>query len=688
MTINSIDRHIILVSIIFITLILISDYAYSDQLSGTITSKITIRTDASIGNVNRYILGSNIKGYYKDDKKGVYNNKASGVWNPVLHRPVQIFVDAVKNAGIKSLRWNQVGVMDWHRGVGDIKTRKTQMFGLHEFLTFCEAVGAIPVITISALKDTPDGSADLVEYLNSPLNGKNPNGEIDWAMKRKQDGRSEPWNVKWFEYGNETFNELKDSTSYAEEYIKIQEAMKLVDPEISLGAIFDDSINIEGGWSYNVMGRIGNNLDYAVTHIYLPNIKQNGANYFSKEKIARATLASDSDIQYRLSKYNEMIALVSGRDDIKLAVTEFNGGFVQESPVPYRHTLLNAIHNAEQIRLFLDPRNKILFANHWLLANEYWGMLVGGLDGHSGLVKQANYLVFEIYNRYLGDEALDVNIVAPRVVYEGGLGVSPRVGKFRDGAWERLSNTPFEWDLSWGAPVDQKQVNGKLEVKFSGDKDVDYYHATKMFDVEPNTGYRLQMKLKATKLKNGVVGLILEDARGWSKTYYQSKNMADLGTTDWEKVSVEMQTSLDTSKLRVAVRRFRGDGHISGLVEVKDVVLFKNKRSFGAYPVISSIITKDFDNNNLYIIVLNKSLNAKNDITITLAGNTDKYKVFSAELMSGKSPFSSNMKATEPQEVTITPLVVEWNSKKELTLSMPPTSMIGIKLEKISTLVN
>ena len=48
--------------------------------------------------------------------------------------------------------------------------------------------------------------ADLVEYLNSPNNGSNPNGGINWAAERAKNGHPSPYNVKYFgNIGNNTY---------------------------------------------------------------------------------------------------------------------------------------------------------------------------------------------------------------------------------------------------------------------------------------------------------------------------------------------------------------------------------------------------------------------------------------------------------------------------------------------------
>ena len=45
-------------------------------------------------------------------------------------------------------------------------------------------------------------AADLIEYLNAQV-GTNPNGGIDWAKVRADNGHPQPYNVRYFEIGNE-----------------------------------------------------------------------------------------------------------------------------------------------------------------------------------------------------------------------------------------------------------------------------------------------------------------------------------------------------------------------------------------------------------------------------------------------------------------------------------------------------
>ena len=52
-------------------------------------------------------------------------------------------------------------------------------------------------------RGNPQDAADLVEYLNAPNDGSNPNGGVDWAAARAENGHEEPYGVIRFELGNE-----------------------------------------------------------------------------------------------------------------------------------------------------------------------------------------------------------------------------------------------------------------------------------------------------------------------------------------------------------------------------------------------------------------------------------------------------------------------------------------------------
>ncbi len=74
------------------------------------------------------------------------------------------------------------------------------------------------------------------------------------------------------------------------------------------------------------------------------------------EELFALAFACPDQIQSYYDDLRRLLRETTGRDNVPIAVTEFNGHFVQEKPVPYRHTLGNALLNAEMLRVFLNKR--------------------------------------------------------------------------------------------------------------------------------------------------------------------------------------------------------------------------------------------------------------------------------------------------------------------------------------------
>lgn len=122
-------------------------------------------------------------------------------------------VEALKNIQIPNLRWPGGCFADeyhWKDGIGPRDKRPTMVntnwggvtednsFGTHEFLDLCQQLGTEPYITGNVGSGTVQEMAEWVEYLNS--DGKNPMSDL-----RKANGREQPWNVKFWGVGNESW---------------------------------------------------------------------------------------------------------------------------------------------------------------------------------------------------------------------------------------------------------------------------------------------------------------------------------------------------------------------------------------------------------------------------------------------------------------------------------------------------
>ena len=130
------------------------------------------------------------------------------------------FKKLYEDAGFGSIRYpggTISNLFNWKTTIGPVAERKNQIhgfynnagqggiapnFGLTEIGTFAESVGSEIVYVYSLGRGNAQDAADLIEYLNAKV-GTNPNGGIDWAQVRANNGHPDPYNVRYFEIGNE-----------------------------------------------------------------------------------------------------------------------------------------------------------------------------------------------------------------------------------------------------------------------------------------------------------------------------------------------------------------------------------------------------------------------------------------------------------------------------------------------------
>ena len=137
------------------------------------------------------------------------------------------FTALYEKAGFGSIRYpggTISNLFNWKTTLGDKKDRKKQIhgfynnrgqggiapnFGIKEIADFADQVDSEIVYVYSLGRGNAQDAADLVEFLNAKV-GTNPNGGVDWAEVRARNGHEEPYNVRYFEIGNEMQQASKD----------------------------------------------------------------------------------------------------------------------------------------------------------------------------------------------------------------------------------------------------------------------------------------------------------------------------------------------------------------------------------------------------------------------------------------------------------------------------------------------
>lgn len=594
-------------------------------------ASVTIDARTVVGKVNPGVLGGNMIGYQKGAFGGSgpdYTNRSCGMWDPDLKRPVPEMVALARNSGMSFARYpGGCGshLFDWKKAVGPLSARPDQQFGLPEFMRLCADVGAAPLITVAEYHGKAQDAADLVEYLNAPNDGKHP-----WAALRASDGHPAPWKAVWFEYGNESEHgdhggQRMSAQEYAHSYLVYRKAMRAVDPRIKLGAVLASAFPNLDEWALPVLEIAGGEMDFAIHHSYKIGYDGDSGTPDART-IFTLALAGADQIQAYYDEMNALMRKVTGRKDIPIAVTEYNGAFVQEKPVPYRHTLGNALANADMIRVFMQPRNNIVMANFWQFANEYWGAVKGYTCRHEPLVKRPQYYLLDLYHNHFGRELVGAKVDCATYDTPAGYGVSSAKGK---GSKREVILGTIDMPKTWTLldpplGVTQHSDGNTVVADFDTQADVDYYHAMKTAPAKPGLGYRLtgMVKTEGLSSKSGAAFQI-GDGRGWGATRSVALSPNVTGTHDWTSVSVDYIALEDTKRIVVFARRLMQGGAIKGRAIYGDTKVTEFiPKQFPAIPILSANASRTLDGGNgkLYVMLINKDQDHPLDVNVSTPG--------------------------------------------------------------------
>lgn len=174
---------------------------------------VVVDARSNIGPVRPGLLGVNHH----------YTSNGFGLWDPVADEPVPAVVAGVRHAGVQLVRYpggTVANMFDWNSAIGDGRGCQVdaklldeggyravpggQAYGPDEHMEFVDAVGARAVLMVQSITQRPRAAANWVEYMNSaPGTPLNPNGGVDWADVRADNGHPAPYDVNRWEVGNE-----------------------------------------------------------------------------------------------------------------------------------------------------------------------------------------------------------------------------------------------------------------------------------------------------------------------------------------------------------------------------------------------------------------------------------------------------------------------------------------------------
>lgn len=174
-------------------------------------NSIIIDRDVEKGLINKNIYGHFSEHLGRCIYGGIWVGKDSKIPNIEGYR--QDVLEALQRIKVPVLRWPGGCFADeyhWKDGIGPYKKRPSMInshwgglvennnFGTHEFLEYCELIGAEPYITGNVGSGTVKEMSEWVEYITF-------DGDSPMSRARKTNGREQPWKMKYFGVGNENW---------------------------------------------------------------------------------------------------------------------------------------------------------------------------------------------------------------------------------------------------------------------------------------------------------------------------------------------------------------------------------------------------------------------------------------------------------------------------------------------------
>lgn len=413
-------------------------YGYLDDITINPEFRTALDVDASniLGETPREIPGNNT--LWVD-----FRNK----YDPLTGRLSPALEALVADMLIGNMRYAGADEFEWKDAIGPVESRPPQLFwgslyvpkfGIDEFLRYCKlhnieptlgvkfrwpgAPGMQPIEGDDPYAKCLQDAIDLVEYCNSPNDGSNPNGGTDWAAVRAANGHPEPYNVKWFELGNEPWGyDTYGSPSrygytideaagiYGAVFFNYQEGMMAIDPSIVLAstAYHRQSYVYEWAnpdWPTVVNHMNASKVDVIQVHPYLPySAWQKDLNELYLETMATPKYIDEYiNMQRALTR----ITAPEKTTPTKLRINEWNINYnwiydpsVGRINTWHTKTLKAAVAAADAIRIFIENRDVVESTGWWHLYNGGWECI-----SSNDTTVRPIYHVYRMLKHHLGDK--------------------------------------------------------------------------------------------------------------------------------------------------------------------------------------------------------------------------------------------------------------------------------------------
>lgn len=382
---------------------------------------ITVNTSQGRGHISRYIYGHFAEhlgrciysGFWVGEDSPIPNT--DGIRNDV--------VEALRRIHIPVLRWPGGCFADeyhWKDGVGPPAERKRLInthwggviednrFGTHEFLRLCELLNCEPYVVGNVGSGTVQEMQEWVEYMTF-------DGDSPMANWRRENGRQQPWPIKYFGVGNENWGcggNMRPEY-YADLYRRYQTYIRNFGPNkiyrIACGA---HDFNYQ--WTEVLMREAGRYMDGLSLHYYtVPgdwNQKGSATNFSEDEWFV--TMQKALVMDELIVRHSEIMDRYDPEKRVGLIVDEWgtwhdvepgtNPGFLYQ-----QNSLRDALVAGLTLNIFNNHCDRVYMANLAQTVNVLQALI---LTDQERLILTPTYHVFDLYQPHQDATLLETAI--------------------------------------------------------------------------------------------------------------------------------------------------------------------------------------------------------------------------------------------------------------------------------------
>jgi alpha-N-arabinofuranosidase len=389
--------------------------------------RLVVNADLGEDTISRHIYGHFAEHLGRDIYDGFWYREGNGPWH--LRDDI---IEALRRIKIPNLRWPGGCFADyyhWEDGVGPQAERPKMVnviwggvtednsFGTHEYMELVRRLGTEPFVVGNVGSGTVKEMADWWEYVNHP-------GGSTLAERRAANGHPEPFNVRFWGVGNESWGCGGSMTPehYADVYKRYAEFLRRIGNTRAFRVATGPNTG-DYNWTETMMREAGRQIDGLDLHYYTVvgswQNKGSATDFTGREWFVAMQKALRMD--ELITRHSTIMDRYDPEKRVWLIVGEWgmwhdvepgtNPGFLYQ-----QNSLRDAVVAGLHLNIFNNHADRVRGANIAQTINVLQSMV---LTRGPEMILTPTYHVFEMYTVHHDATLLPISITAGEYAYEG-----------------------------------------------------------------------------------------------------------------------------------------------------------------------------------------------------------------------------------------------------------------------------